>query len=511
MSITLRIILGDQLNENHSWYKNDNKNIVYAMFEMKQETNYVKHHIQKIIGFFLAMRNFYEMLKEKGFHVEYFKISDANNTHSLEKNLELLIEKFQITKIEYQYPDEFRLDKQFQDILTKLKLPAKVYDTEHFFTTRNELEDFSKDRKQTVMEDFYRYMRIKHQILVEKDEPIGGKWNYDSSNRKKWSEDKPIPKTNYFENKCEDILNEIKESEIVTFGKELTSFPYPISRKQAQKQLSFFCDNLLVHFGDYQDAMHEAYHFLFHSNLSFALNLKIISPKEVVAKIEAAFYENSTIDISQAEGFIRQVIGWREYIRGVYWQTGEGLKRKNFFDNKASLPSFYWNGNTKMNCVKQSLQNSLQNSYAHHIQRLMVLGNLVLLLGVDPDKVDAWYLGVYVDAVEWVQLPNTRGMSQYADGGKVATKPYVSSANYINKMSNYCDNCCYNHKTKIESDSCPFNSLYWKFLHSNKEKLKHNHRMRLMYSLLDKQEKDKENFSKIIAKAASIIKNIDKY
>ncbi|WGH74274.1 cryptochrome/photolyase family protein [Tenacibaculum tangerinum] len=504
MSKTLRIILGDQLNIEHSWYKETDDNTVYALFEMKQETSYVKHHIQKVVGFFLAMRNFANALREQGHRVAYMKISDKKNKHQLIENIEQLVKEHHITAIHYQEPDEFRLDAQLQKGLKKIGLPLKVYTTEHFYTTRNELEKFSKDRKKTVMEDFYRYMRKKHQILVEGDKPVGGQWNYDKNNRKKWNAEVLIPLPYEPRNNCKQILQEIKEAGITTFGERTAVFNYPISRKQAKAQLDYFCKELLPFFGDYQDAMHTSQDFLFHSKLSFAMNTKLISPKEVVEAVENEFYKSSNIDISQAEGFIRQVIGWREYMRGIYWQLGVDFKQENFFKNKADLPNFFWTGDTKMNCVKRAIQNSLQNAYAHHIQRLMILGNVALLLGVAPDKVDAWYLGVYVDAIEWVQLPNTRGMSQFADGGLIATKPYVSSASYIHKMSNYCSSCFYNHKTKTNEDSCPLNTLYWDFLHRNKEVLKNNHRMRMMYSLLNKMESKQKEFHEILEKAKKI-------
>ncbi len=511
MNRVLRIILGDQLNENHSWFSTDSKNIVYAMFEVKQETDYVKHHIQKVVGFFMAMRNFAKLLKSKGFNVEYYKITDDNNAHNFIDNIQFLIGKYNITKVEYQLPDEHRLDVYLKEEFDKQKISCEVFDTEHFFTMRTELEEFSKDRKKTIMEDFYRYMRKKHQIFIEDKKPVGGKWNFDVLNRKKWSENELIPLPYEPMSDCSKVLEEILAAKIETFGDVNSKFNYPISRDQALKQLDYFCKYLLPFFGDYQDAMHTSQDFLFHSKISFALNIKLISPKEVVIAIENTFYQNSTIHISQAEGFIRQVLGWREYMRGVYWSTVRELKKSNFFSNSNKLPDFYWSGNTKLNCVKMSLNNSLKNSYAHHIQRLMVLGNLALLLGVHPDEVDEWYLGVYIDAVEWVQLPNTRGMSQFADGGSIA-KPYVSSASYINKMSNYCKTCSYNYKTKTETNSCPFNSLYWAFLETNKSLLENNNRMRMMYSLLNKMKlKDKNEYEKIIDKASYIKLNINNY
>jgi deoxyribodipyrimidine photolyase-related protein len=249
---------------------------------------------------------------------------------------------------------------------------------------------------------------------------------------------------------------------------------------------------------------------LFHSRIAFAMNIKLISPKEVVKTVIDYYYEHkSEIDISQVEGFVRQIIGWREYMRGMYWALMPEYKTSNYLENTNNLPEFFWTGNTKMNCLKQSINNSLDHAYAHHIQRLMITGNYALLTQIDPDQVDAWYLGIYSDAIEWVQLTNTRGMSQFADGGKIATKPYVSSGSYIDKMSNYCESCVYNKKEKITADACPFNSLYWNFLEDKRDKLQGNHRMGMMYSLLNKMPNDQ--LLAIKERATSIIENPDAY
>jgi deoxyribodipyrimidine photolyase-related protein len=275
-------------------------------------------------------------------------------------------------------------------------------------------------------------------------------------------------------------------------------------------QLKYFCEQLLVHFGDFQDAMHTEQDYLFHSRLSFAMNLKIISPKDVVKTVMNYYRKNSdSIHISQVEGFVRQIIGWREYMRGMYWALMPEYKTKNALENHNKLPEFFWTGNTKMNCLKHAINNSLDNGYAHHIQRLMITGNYALLTQTNPDAVDAWYLGVYVDAIEWVQLTNTRGMSQFADGGKIATKPYVSSGAYINKMSNYCKDCHYKHTKKVEEDACPFNSLYWNFLDEKREFLGNNFRMGMMYSVLDKMKTADVNALK--KRAQHIIAHQDEY
>ena len=361
------------------------------------------------------------------------------------------------------------------------------------------------------MESFYRDMRKKHDILMEHGQPAGGKWNYDKSNRNKWNADVPIPAYKYFKNNVDAILKDIEKAGIKTFGNFSTkTFSYPITRKQSLEQLKFFCEELLIHFGDYQDAMHTDETYLFHSRLSFAMNLKLISPKDVVKTVENYYNSHKEdIDISQVEGFIRQIIGWREYMRGMYWAMMPKFKTDNALNNKNKLADLYWTAKTKMNCLKCSIKNSLDNGYAHHIQRLMITGNYALLTQTDPDEVDDWYLGIYVDAVEWIQLPNTRGMSQFADGGTIATKPYVSSASYINKMSNYCSHCHYDKNKKVGDKACPFNSLYWNFLDDHRKTLSGNHRMTMMYSVLDKMASEK--IHELKQKAQHVIEHQDDY
>jgi deoxyribodipyrimidine photolyase-related protein len=508
---TLRLILGDQLHIKHSWFKQVDDSVIYCLFEMRQETDYVTHHIQKIVGFFSAMRQFSDDLQQLGHRVVYFKINDEQNTQILTENLHVLIKNNNIQHFEYQLPDEYRLDQQLREFSDSISISFKVYSSEHFYTNRTDLAEFFKGKKQYLMENFYRDMRKKQDILMISNQPEGGKWNYDKSNRNKWNETDKIPPFIDFENDVADILNDLKTANINTIGRfETSTFSYPITRKQALEQLKYFCENLLVHFGDYQDAMHTNESFLFHSRLSFAMNIKLITAKDVVKTVLNYFHSHrDNIDISQVEGFIRQIIGWREYMRGMYWALMPDFKTTNALQNTNKLPEFFWTGNTKMNCLKHAITNSLDNAYAHHIQRLMITGNYALLVQTHPDDVDAWYLGIYLDAVEWVQLPNTRGMSQHADGGKIATKPYVSSGSYIHKMSNYCDSCHYNKNKKIEADACPFNSLYWNFLDDKRALLQSNFRMGMMYNILDKM--DKNELIKLKQKAQHIIEHQDDY
>ncbi|WP_300436798.1 cryptochrome/photolyase family protein [Christiangramia sp.] len=505
---SLRLILGDQLNHQHSWFKEDQDHTTYVMMEMRQETDYVVHHIQKIIGFFCAMRNFADYLQQRNHQVIYLNINDSQNTQKLDENIKKLIAENNFEKFEYQLPDEYRLDEQLKKIYKDLSIKTEVYDTEHFYTQRDELAKFYEGKKLLAMEYFYRNMRKKHGILMlNSKDPEGGKWNFDKSNRKKWKGEPEIPHERGFRKDVSNILKEIEKEGIKTLGSvQEKDFNWPTSREDSLSVLNYFCKNLLIHFGDYQDALHTKEVYLFHSRLSFSLNIKMLSPKEVINSVVDYYYDHKEeIDISQVEGFVRQILGWREYMRGVYWKKMPGYQRSNKIRNQNILPDFYWDAKTKMNCLHHSIKNSLENAYAHHIQRLMITGNYALLTETHPDEVDAWYLGIYIDAIEWVEITNTRGMSQFADGGIVATKPYVSSGNYINKMSNYCKNCHYKVSKKTGDDACPFNSLYWNFLDSKKNYFKDNQRMKMVYSLLDK--KDSEEMEKMRKRARKIIQN----
>ncbi|MBG50631.1 MAG: cryptochrome/photolyase family protein [Pseudozobellia sp.] len=508
---TLRLILGDQLNHKHSWFQNTDPDITYLMAEMRQETDYVKHHIQKVVAFFSAMRTFAEEMTDKGHHFIYLKITDDNNSQQLDQIIKEALKKSKAERFEYLLPDEYRLDIQLKEICDSINIASSNCDTEHFYTSRYELKNFFSNRKQVIMESFYRMMRKKHDIMMVSGQPEGGKWNYDQSNRKKWPGKPEIPHERGFRKNVEEVLEDLKKANIETFGHiEPSSFNWPTSRADCLAVLNYFCKNLLKHFGDYQDAMHTDQKFLFHSRVSFAMNSKLLSPKEVIDKVLDHYYENkSIIDISQIEGFIRQILGWREFMRGVYWKEMPKYSQLNELGNKNKLPDFYWTGDTKMNCLKNCITQSLDEAYAHHIQRLMVTGNYALLTMTDPKEVDDWYLGIYIDAIEWVEITNTRGMSQFADGGIVGTKPYVSSANYINKMSNYCKDCHYSHTKKIGEKACPFNSLYWNFLDEKRVHFENNNRMAMMMNLLNKKPKDE--LEKLKSRAQEVIEHPERF
>ena len=494
MAHTLRLILGDQLNSQHSWFTSTDPDVSYLMMEMRQETDYVNHHIQKVVGFFLAMRQFAKELQQQGHRVISLRLDDPDNQQSLAAQLPLLIENEGITRFEYQLPDEFRLDQLLQSTCASLGIPCQAVDTEHFLTSREFLNDFFKGKKTFLMETFYREMRKKYQVLMDGKEPITGQWNYDQDNRQSLK-DKSLLKNAYTHRKqVHELCAMLEKSGIKTIGNiDAEQFPWPTSRQESLEVLAYFCEELLEHFGAYQDALTTWDPFLFHSRLSFSLNSKMLSPLEVVQAVEAHWMANQhKVGIAQVEGFIRQILGWREYMRGIYWAKMPEFAQLNFFGHERKLPHWFWTGKTKMNCLSQSIGQSLDLGYAHHIQRLMVTGNFALLAGIHPDEVDQWYLGIYIDAIEWVEITNTRGMSQFADGGIVGTKPYVSSANYIKKQGNYCSSCAYQADKKTGEGSCPFNSLYWHFHARNRELLEKNPRIGMVYRTWDKMGNQQE-------------------
>jgi deoxyribodipyrimidine photolyase-related protein len=359
------------------------------------------------------------------------------------------------------------------------------------------------------MESFYHKMRKKHNVLMQGDKPLTGKWNYDGENRKKLPKDhKPTPPL-VFNNDVSEILKEIQKTDIKTIGNiDAKNFVWPINRKQSLELLDFFAIECLSLFGSYQDAMTPNEWSLYHARLSFSMNTKLISPLEVINRaIQAWENRPNEIEYNQLEGFVRQIIGWREYMRGIYWNKMPDYASMNFFDHENKLPEWFWTGKTKMNCLKDAINQSLDFAYAHHIQRLMITGNFALLAGIHPDEVDAWYLGIYIDAIEWVEITNTRGMSQFADGGIVGTKPYVSSASYIDKMSHYCGSCYYKKAVKTGDKACPFNSLYWNFYDKNEDKLGKNPRIGMMYNVWRKMQPEAK--SELLQQANYYLININ--
>lgn len=489
---TLRLILGDQLNAGHSWFSQKDSSCLYVIAELKQETQYTRHHIQKVSAFFAAMQSFATALQQAGYHVLHLTLDDTAQHQQLSALIKSLCQQFQITRFEYQRPDEFRLLKQMQQ-LTIADVVIEQADTEHFLLPFEQIaEDFEPDQHQQ-MERFYRKMRKRFAILMDGEKPEGGKWNFDADNRQKLKKADltQIPQPLIFSNDISAILDRLKRHQIETIGQTTNQLLWPISRAQSQSLLEYFCQYGLPLFGRFQDAMtsqHPHQWSLYHSRLSFALNSKMLHPMQVIQTAITAYRTSQgKINLAQIEGFVRQILGWREFVRAIYWRNMPDYAARNALDAQRDLPEFFWTGQTKMNCLKQAIQQSLDYAYAHHIQRLMITGNFCLLTEVHPDQVDNWYLGIYIDAIEWVEMPNTRGMSQFADGGIVATKPYCASGNYVQKMSDYCSTCVYQVKQKTGELACPLNSLYWRFMVKHRAKLSQNHRVGMLFSSWDKR------------------------
>ncbi len=504
---TLRLILGDQLNPEHSWFQTVDPNVQYTLMEQRSETDYVMHHAQKVIAIFAGMRDLARHLKAQGHSVHYIALDDTNNQHDFGKNLKILVKQITATHVQYQLPDEWGLDAQFKQLEAALGVPVEGVDSEHFITARHEAAELFKSRKQWLMEHFYRTLRQRFDVLMQDKQPIGGLWNFDAENRKPWKGQPPPPADARATLDHQDIWAMIQAGGVKTFGSpQASAFRWPLNRAQALKDLNRFIKDVLPNFGDYEDAMSTKSWRLFHSFLSFALNTKMLNPREVIDAAEKA-YKAGKAPLAATEGFIRQILGWREYVRGIYWAQMPGYDEGNALNHQNALPSWFWTGKTKMNCLSHAIGQSLENAYAHHIQRLMVIGNFSLLAGLNPQAVHQWYLGVYIDAFEWVELPNTVGMSQFADGGLLATKPYVSSGAYIDRMSDYCKGCHYDRKERTSVDACPFNALYWDFYLRHEDRFAKNPRIGMAYRQLKKMPP--EEISGIKQKAQDLLSKVD--
>lgn len=508
----LRLVLGDQLNARHSWYSEKDDQTLYLIAELKQECSYVKHHAQKICAFFIAMAHFSKALSNAGHEVLYLSLDDSSAYENLPELIQSLMKRFECSVFEYQRPDEYRLLAQLRELKLHSGQASKEYDTEHFLLPYDDIPNYFKEGRHVRMESFYRKMRKRFDILMQGDQPAGERWNFDADNRNKLSKEaiEDIPQPLVFSHPSKEVEARLKRHNVISFGNLPEELPWPCTRQEALSLLSFFCQHCLLHFGRYQDAMtSQTPHAwsLYHSRLSFALNTKMISPKQVIDAVLEHYAAHPELELAQVEGFVRQILGWREYVRGMYWSNMPSYAEHNYFEASRPLPEWFWSGETNMHCLQQSIQQSLVYAYAHHIQRLMVIGNFAMLAGLDPDAVDQWYLGIYIDAIEWVELPNTRGMSQFADGGMIATKPYAASGNYIQKMSDYCLECDYSTKHKLEDNACPLNSLYWDFLYRHQDKLGNNPRLSFAYRNLDKMTDSQREA--LLAKARQILENLD--
>lgn len=489
----LRLILGDQLSPSMSSLSDASKDDVILMSEVRQEATYVKHHKKKIVFLFSAMRHFAQDLTEQGFNVHYVPYDDPENSGSLRGEVTRIAQLHDICEVIVTSPGEYRLLEGMKDWSDALGIPVRILPDDRFLCGIDEFAAWAEGRKQLRMEYFYREMRKKHAVLMHDDGPIGGQWNYDADNRKPPPKHLTVPDP--FQAEIDPITQEVmalvSEEFSDHFG-DIDPFHFAVTRGGALSALDMFVDERLSLFGDYQDAMIQDEPWMFHSHIALYLNCGLLSPLECTARAEAAYHEGRA-PLNAVEGFIRQILGWREYVRGIYWLNMPGYKSMNALAAKRPLPAFYWTAETQMNCMRQCITETKQNAYAHHIQRLMVLGNFALIAGLDPNEVNDWYLLVYADAYEWVELPNVSGMILFADGGLMASKPYAASGAYINKMSNYCGSCRYSPSAKNGPKACPFNYLYWDFIDRNAAKLRGNPRMGFMYKSLDRMTDEKRD------------------
>lgn len=507
----LVLILGDQLDLHSSVFKNFNKDTdAVAMVEVFNESKIVWSHKVRTVFFLSAMRHFAQELEDKGIKVYYQKLDDADAGNSFADSFAKIIKKVKPKKLIVCEPGEHRVLEELQQLAHSVSLDLEIAPDDSFFCSITSFKSYADKHKHLRMEYFYRELRRENCVLMDGDSPEGGQWNFDKENRKSFGKAGPdkVKDTQISPDEITQEVMEVVERLLPNNPGSLENFSWPVNQEGAKKLLHAFIKEKLPYFGDWQDAMWTHEPFLYHSKISAAMNVKILSPRYVVKKVEEA-YKNGDVPLASAEGFIRQILGWREYVRGVYYYLMPDYLERNFLKANKSLPAFYWTGKTHMNCMSQVVKQTLDYGYAHHIQRLMVTGLFALLYGVNPKKVHEWYLAVYVDAIEWVELPNTLGMSQYADGGVMASKPYIASGKYINRMSNYCKGCRYNPDISFGENACPFTTLYWDFVNRHRDLLKKNPRLGMQVKNWDNKDKEeKAEIIKLAKKLRSFTQNI---
>ncbi|MGP6419673.1 cryptochrome/photolyase family protein [Pseudomonas putida] len=486
----LCLVLGDQLSfDLASLQTLDSERDTVLLVEVMEEASHVPHHPQKIALIFSAMRHFAEALRDQGVSVEYVTLDDPHNSGSVPGELRRWQQRLHAEEVHVTECGDWRLEQSIRDS----GLPIHWHADTRFLCSRAEFAAWAAGKKQLRMEFFYREMRRKSRLLLNGDgTPVGGAWNFDAENRKALPKGVKAPYPIRFSNDAitGEVLDLVKARFSQHYG-ALDDFNYPVTHADAQALWEYFLDYGLAGFGDYQDAMASDEPFLFHARISAALNIGLLDLRQLCSDVESAYWAGR-IAMNAAEGFIRQLIGWREYVRGVYWLKMPDYALGNSFGNDRPLPEFYWTGATQMNCMRQAIGQSLQHAYAHHIQRLMVTGNFALLAGIAPSQICEWYLAIYMDAFDWVELPNTLGMVMHADGGYLGSKPYCASGQYINRMSDYCRGCAYKVSESTADNACPFNSLYWHFLMRHGEQLRGNQRMAMMYKNLDRMPQAKQ-------------------
>lgn len=493
----LYLIFGDQLGHHLSSLKDVAKGTdLIWMCELRSEATRVKHHKKKIAFIFSAMRHFAEELKADGQWVHYTHYTDSNNGGSFTGEIARALDAHSIEHIVVTAPSEYAVLQEVESWQAQFDIEVEIRPDDRFLCTTEAFRQWADGRKQLRMEYFYREMRRRHNILMDDDEPVGGKWNYDADNRKPPKAGLDIPET--YMSKPDSITEEVLklvDNEFDDHFGDLKPFHFAVTAAQARDALSQFIEQRLTKFGDYQDAMLQDEPWMYHSHLSLYINCGLLTPLECIEAAETA-YRKERAPLNAVEGFIRQLLGWREYVRGLYWLKMPEYAQSNYFDAKRELPEFFWTAKTDMNCLRQCLQETKANAYAHHIQRLMVIGNFALIAGLDPKQVNEWFWIVYADAYQWVELPNVSGMILFADGGLLASKPYAASGAYINKMSNYCKGCRYAVTRKNGPDACPFNYLYWDFLMRHEDVLQDNPRMAMIYRTLAKMSPERVEATK---------------
>jgi deoxyribodipyrimidine photolyase-related protein len=496
----LRIVLGDQLTRGLSSLRDYVPGDTVLMMEVAEEATYVKHHKQKLVLIFSAMRHFAEELRHHGFTVDYVRLDDPANTGSFTSEVERAITRHKPSRIVVTEPSEWRVMEMMKS------WDAEVLSDDRFFATPASFAVWANGRKQLRMEFFYRDMRRLSGLLMEGDDPVGGQWNFDHDNRKALPKNLTPPNRRRFDPDpvTREVIDMVAGRFPDHFG-DLEPFGWAVTRTDALEALDHFISVCLPSFGDYQDAMKQGDAFLYHSVISPYLNIGLLTPREICDRAQDAWSRGGA-PLNAVEGFIRQILGWREYVRGLYWLKMPAYADSNFLGASRPLPGFYWTGKTEMNCMAQAIGDTRRHAYAHHIQRLMVTGNFALLAGLDPAEVEQWYLLVYADAFEWVELPNTHGMALFADGGVMASKPYAASGAYIDRMSDYCAGCRFKPEVKLGPKACPFNYLYWDFLIRNEAKLKANPRMGMPYRTLAKMEAERK--ADIVRHAARFLEGL---
>lgn len=487
MSGTLRLVLGDQLTASLASLAGlDRERDVVLMAEVMDEASYVPHHKQKIAFLFSAMRHFAATLETDGIRVRYVRLDDPDNTQTLGGEVRRALADIGLASVMLTEPGEWRVREMMMNWRHELGVPVTILDDDRFYCSRAEFSAWARGRRQYRMEFFYREMRRKTGLLMEGNEPAGGLWNYDKENRNPLPDRLFLPRRRRFEPDAitREVLALVGERFPGNFG-DLEPFGWAVTRTDALDALHHFIRDCLPDFGSFQDAMQTGEDFLYHGLISPYLNAGLLTAREVCEAAERAWAAGKA-PINAAEGFIRQILGWREFVRGLYWERMPDYPKTNWLEAHRTLPGFYWTGRTEMRCLSECVRTTREHAYAHHIQRLMVLGNFALLAGIEPEEIEAWYLLVYADAYEWVELPNVHGMVLFADGGVLASKPYAASGAYIDRMSDYCASCRFSPKKRTGESACPFTLLYWNFLLTHRERLAANPRMALALKNIDR-------------------------